>query len=452
MNCRQLCIKTILVAGISLIGLNAWAATAVTQTNTHSGEFINGTVAIVNSGVITQAQLDQATQEAIVQAKSQGLAVPDRISLQRQVLQTLISETVAMQLAQLNNITISDGQIDAAMTQIASRNNMNLSQLQNALSQQGISLSAYKDTIRKQLTINQLEQQAVANSIIVTPGEIDNYLSMQNAIAGPGAQYHVEHILIAYPSDPTAANLAKTKQQAQAIIEKINKGLPFTEAAIKYSSASDALSGGDLGFKTLGDLPSAFGSIVPTMQVGQIYGPFASDSAFHIIKLVAKKNSKIPAHYIEQYKISGIFMKTSPILTATHIEEQLNGYRKDVAAGASFSKLASENSEDPISAKAGGDMGWQDTSQLSPSFAKAITNTPVGKVSQPFVTDKGWYIIQVQAKRKIDDTANYERLLAQQAIFQRKAEQAVQTWQSQIRGASYVQILNPALQMPDAQS
>jgi peptidyl-prolyl cis-trans isomerase SurA len=387
----------------------------------------------------------------MAQAKESGMSVPDKLSLQRQVLQNLISEKVALQLAQLNNISISNQQVQNTIANIAARNNMTVADLQAALSQQGVSFSSYEDTIKKQLTLNQLEQQAVANSIIVNPGEIDNYLAMQNA-AGPNIQYHVEHILIALPSDPTAANLAKTKQQAQMIIQSINQGMPFSQAAMKYSNASDALSGGDLGFKTLGQLPTAFSNIVTGLQPGQIYGPFESDGAFHIIKLLAKKNANIPAHYIEEYRINGIFMKTSPIMTTDHVIQQLTSLRANILAGASFSKLAEENSEDPISAKAGGDMGWQDPTQLSPGFAKAISSTPIGKTSQPFATDKGWYIIQVVDKRKIDDTANYQRMQAQQAIFERKAEQAVATWQAQIRGASYVQILNPALQMPDAQS
>jgi len=416
------------------------------------GKLINGVVAIVNNGVITQSQLNQATQEAEAQARGQGMALPDKISLERQVLQNLISETVALQLAQLNNITISDSQVDDTMAGIAARNHMSMAQLESALSQQGVSLSAYKQNIRKQLTLNQLEQQAVANSIIVSPGEIDNYLAMQNAAGSPNAQFEVAHILIAYPSDPSAANLAATKQKAESILAKINQGMPFSEAAIKYSNASDALSGGNLGFKKLADLPTSFSSIVPTMQIGQVFGPFESGSAYHIIKLLAKKNATTAQHFTEQYKIRGIFMKTSPILTASHIQEQLNSLRTDIQQGGSFSKLAAESSEDPISAKAGGDMGWQDPSQLSPSFAKAMTHTPVGKVSEPFSTDKGWYIIEVQDKRKVNDTANYEKLMAQQAIFQRKAEQAVQTWQAQIRGASYIQILDPELQSQDAQS
>ncbi|MDF2940171.1 MAG: parvulin-like peptidyl-prolyl isomerase [Gammaproteobacteria bacterium] len=438
------------VAMLSLISMTALAATPV-NTSPAPGQFINGTVAIVNDGVITKAELNLATDQAIAQAKEQGMAVPDRLSLERQVLQNLISEKVALQLAQLNNINISSSQVQDAIAGIASRNNISVAQLQSALGQQGVSFASYEATIKKQLTINQLEQQAVASSIIVTPGEIDSYIAMQNAASG-NMEYHVQHIMLPLPSDPTAANLAKTKQQGQMIIQKINQGMTFTAAAMKYSNASDALSGGDLGYKTAGQLPSALSNVVPTLQVGQIYGPFESDGAFHIVKLVAKKNRSVPAHFIDEYRINGIFMKTSPLMTADHVKQQLASLRSNIVAGASFSKLAEENSEDPISAKAGGDMGWQDPTQLNPAFAKAISSTPVGKVSQPFETEKGWYIIQVVDKRKVDDTANYERTLAQQAIFQRKAEQAVATWQAQIRGASYVEILDPSLQMPDAQS
>lgn len=430
----------------------AAVATAPAPNNTINaaqGQLINQTIAIVNNGVITQSDLDAATAEAKMQIQQSGMAMPDDLSLQRQVLHQLILQKITMELADLNHITVSNSEVDQEIEGIASRNNLKSSQLKEVLQQQGVNYDSYWQDIHDHLVIRKLEQQAVANSIIITPDEVNNYLAAKAQLASPDTEYDVQHILLPLPGNPTAENLAKAKQQTQNIVDQINNGLAFTKAAVQYSQSDDALQGGDLGWKTADQLPSVFANIVQTMQVGQVLGPIQTDTGFHIVKLVNKRTPDQTQHFITEKHVRDILVKTSPIITDAKAEALLKDLRAQLVKGADFATLAKANSQDLSSMTNGGDMGWLSDAALSPQFAAVLNTTPVNGISAPFKTDAGWYLIQVLGTRQKDDTANYRKQQAQEYLFQQKVNQALDQWQNTILGDSYVQILVPNLVMPD---
>lgn len=412
---------------------------------------INGVVAIVNNEVITSQELNDATDQAIAQAKAQNFALPDRVTIERQVLQGLIMQRIALQLAKLNNITIPPDELNAALATIAQQHQVTVDQMFKQLSASGVNIDEFKTNVQNQLIIQKLEQAAVGSSIIITPNEVSSYLANKARAENANTEYHVQHILIALPANPTADDYAQAKDRAQMVLTKIQQGMPFTQAAMTYSDSSDALNGGDLGYKTLMELPASFTNSVTSLQVGQVSDLVPTDSGFNIIKLVDKKGAPAQEdHYVNQYHVQAILVKTSPLVSSTQAQALLARLRTALNNGASFAKLAEANSQDPMSNQNGGDMGWVSLVSLNPILAAQIQATPVNQVSQPFQTTDGWYLIKVLGVQQVNDSANYEQEQAKQAIFMQKANSALQAWQSQIRGASYIQILDPNLQVPNS--
>ena len=64
-------------------------------------------------------------------------------------------------------------------------------------------------------------------------------------------------------------------------------------------------------------------------------------------------------------------------------------------AGEDFGKVANDYSEDRISAKKGGDLGWLKQGAISPVFSKKIFAMKKGDVSEPFETAFGYHIVTV---------------------------------------------------------
>ncbi len=68
-------------------------------------------------------------------------------------------------------------------------------------------------------------------------------------------------------------------------------------------------------------------------------------------------------------------------------------------AGADFAELAENHSEDPGSAKTGGDLGWMERDAFVKPFADAAFDLTVGGLSEPVKTEFGYHLIQLEAIR-----------------------------------------------------
>ncbi len=77
------------------------------------------------------------------------------------------------------------------------------------------------------------------------------------------------------------------------------------------------------------------------------------------------------------------------------ITDQLRSFKDRVAKGESFSTLAVLYSEDPGSARKGGELGFVSRNDLVPEFSAVAFNLKVGEVSKVVKTDYGYHIIQL---------------------------------------------------------
>jgi peptidyl-prolyl cis-trans isomerase SurA len=100
----------------------------------------------------------------------------------------------------------------------------------------------------------------------------------------------VEHIYVALPPGSTQKDSLAKAQKIQNIYQKIKAGMPFEEAAKKYSEdRGSAGRGGRLPRFTSGRIVPQFVEQIDKLQPGQISKPFQTIYGFHIIKLINRK-------------------------------------------------------------------------------------------------------------------------------------------------------------------
>jgi len=98
-----------------------------------------------------------------------------------------------------------------------------------------------------------------------------------------------------------------------------------------------------------------------------------------------------------------------------------------IRQGADFSELAKKNSEDPVSAANGGDLGAFGRGAMVPEFEQAAFTLGVGAISDLVKTQFGYHIIKVVEKQPAH-TQTFEEVesLIRPSLLQRKAEQKAQ--------------------------
>ena len=100
-----------------------------------------------------------------------------------------------------------------------------------------------------------------------------------------------------YFQKPEAARashiLVDDEQKANEILDEIDNGLSFEEAASKYSKCPSKANGGDLGEFTRGKMVPEFEEVAFSMEEGKISQPVKSQFGYHLIKLSYKKKPSI---------------------------------------------------------------------------------------------------------------------------------------------------------------
>jgi peptidyl-prolyl cis-trans isomerase SurA len=401
-------------------------------------------VAVVNDGVITESELNAQVKLLRQQIVAKKMEVPPETALRKQVLQHLIDVDLELQLAKQNNLTIDNNELNDAISKIAANNKLTLTELREAVGQQGLPWQTYRENIRKEILIGRLQQKAVGKEVVVSPQQVEDYL--KTSVHEDKTQYifHVQNIVIPLPEEPTTEQLKKAREKANAVLTKIRKGDDFSRVAIEESSGEFALEGGDLGERHLAELPEIFAQQVVKMKTGQVSGPIRTGNGYQLIKLVAI-NGGNGKHEVVKTHVRHILLKPDSSMTTAEASVQVNNLQQQLKSGKDFSTMAKQYSLDAVSAAKGGDLGWVNPGDLVPEFEKAMDSLPVHQISKPVKSSYGWHIIEVLERKKVDDSSTYKRQQVRLFLQQRKFTEAVQNWQQHLRSSAYIKIMDKKL-------
>ncbi len=396
-------------------------------------------VAVVNDEVITQSQLDKAVITAKKELKASNTPVPAQKTLEKQVLNQLIDRNIELQMAKRFGLEVTQADLNKAISDVAKRNHASMSQLKNMVESNGVSWKDYRQQIKDQLIIQKVLGEAVGSRIQITDQEIKNVMDSPEYQNKKISEYRVSDILISLPDEPSSAQLHQADKTADQILAELKKGVSFKQLAAANSSSNTALSGGDLGWRSLEELPTVFANKLETMKVGEVAGPIRTGNGLHVIKLVDVK-SKQNKHYITETNVRHILIKVKVPSESAEAKKQAEKIRAQLVHGASFSQLAKAYSQDPGSASKGGSLGWVPPGVLVPPFENAMNHLKINTISQPVKTSYGWHIIEVLGRKKVDDTADYQKNEIRKMIYQRRFQEEAQNWVERMKDASYIKV------------
>jgi peptidyl-prolyl cis-trans isomerase SurA len=414
--------------------------TALAQTRELAtrGVLLDRVAAVVNDGVVLNSELEDQVAAVSERLRSQRLELPPQNVLRQQVLERLILQEIQAQRANRAGLKVPDEALNNALQEVAQRNNIPLSQLPSALSQQGIDYATYREEMRKELTLGLLRQRDVLQRISITPREVDQFLAKQANTPSEANQYNVSHILIAVGQTATPEQLDQAAKKAADIAQRAKGGEDFAKLAVAYSNAQTALDGGALGWRKGSELPTFLTEVVVKLKPGQVSDPLRTPTGFHIVKLNEVKGADEKA-IVEQVHVRHILMKTTELADDATVRQKLEQLRERIQKGEDFAGLASITSEDPGSAAQGGDLGWAGPGSFVPEFEEAIAKLKDNEISEPFHTQYGWHIAQVLGHRQFDNTDELRRHQAVDAIRASKADEETELWLRRLRDEAYVE-------------
>ena len=419
---------------LALLSVPLLALSVLTSLASAQIEVLDQVIAIVDDDIILASELQERVQGVRSTMESRGVEVPSDDVLIRETLDRLILDSIQLQLANRYGVRIPDQQLDEAMTRLARQNGLTLEQFRIALEQSGQSYAAAREGLRDDLAIQRVQQGNVMRNINISEQEIDNFLTTEEGEAMTQPEYQVVQALLSISRGEDAAEIAAKESYVNEVLSNIQSGQPFEQAV--SGTEPYAFTGGDLGWRKLGDIPSMFADTVPTLTVGEV-AKVRSSSGFHLIYLADAVGGE---QLVRQTDVRHILVKPTEVLNEQAAEDLVVELRARIEGGEDFGELARQYSDDIGSATEGGNLGWTNPGQMVPEFEAAMAGTAEGSISQPFRSEFGWHILEVKARRDKDFSGEVRRNQVAGYIRDQKYQEELDAWLRKIREEAFVDI------------
>lgn len=254
--------------------------------------------------------------------------------------------------------------------------------------------------------LNELEgyRRQLAKPYLVD--EEDKEEMMKEAYEWSKFDIKASHILIRLPESPIPEDTMAAYEKMLVIRDRIRGGESF-ETVARATSEDESVSknGGNLNYFTVFSMVYPFERVAFTTPVGKLSMPFRTGYGYHILKVYDKREAR------GQVKVAHIFIRTPKDMDENG---KKTAYQKvqmvydSLQMGTDFSDLARRHSEDPASAREGGNIPWFGTGRMITEFEDAcFTMESLGEYSKPFKTYYGWHIVKLIDKQGV---GSYEEM------------------------------------------
>ena len=404
-----------------------------------TGEFLDGIIAIVNEGVVLKSQFDKQLEMIKKNAEERNMQLPPDDVLNEQILERLIVTEIQLQRADRIGLTsqISDQYINSSLQRIADQNGIRFEDLPAMLAADGIDYAEFRESLREELTLNELKGIEVLRSIDVSEREIEQcIIDLENNVV-VNSDWQLSHILLTIAESADAEVVTATQQSADDIYARLQDDADFRELAARYSKGPTALEGGSLGWLNGQQVPSIFTDVLQGMKAGDISKPFRTSNSIHIVK-VDSLRSAVERSEIKQAKIRHILVSPNEIIDDATAKQRLEEALEKIRSGEDFAEHAKLLSDDPGSANLGGDLGWAETDSFAAAFQATADAAEVGVISEPFRTQFGWHILEVLERRVYDNTEEIKERNCVARIRTSKQEEETLLWLQRMRDEAFV--------------
>jgi len=260
------------------------------------------------------------------------------------------------------------------------------------------------DNLRSQIIENYLNDPATSDKLL------------KEAFQRSQKDIHVAHIFISYKNNVGVVDSAAAQSRAKEVYEKLKKGGDFSSLAQEYSSDATAKTNkGDIGWVTVFTLPYEFENVVYSTLPGKFSSPYRSKIGIHFFKNLGERKA------VGKIKVAQILLAFPPNTddaTKKRMASLADSLYQRLLKGDDMAKLASEYSNDYVSAASGGVLPDFGVGQYDPDFEKVVfALSKNGEISKPFLTSHGYHIVKrISAKPVVTDPnnkANMDELKAQ---------------------------------------
>lgn len=362
--------------------------------------------AIVNGEVITQTDIDQRLALLAI-ANGGRLPAEEMDRLRQQVLRNLIDETLQIQAAKAEEITIKPADIDRTLARVAANTKQTVDQLAAYLEANGSSIKTMRRQIEGEIAWTRLQRAKIESGVSVGEEEVKAVLDRMNAAKGT-EEFRVGEIFLS----ATAGNEAQALSNAQKILEQLRNGASFAGYARQFSEASTAAVGGDLGWVRPEQLPEPIAATLRSMGPGQVSNPIPVQGGFSIVAVqdTRKILTADPRDAVLSLKqVSVSFPKGTSRQQAEPVVARFAQAAQNVGGCGGADKIAADFNGELV------ESDQVKIRDLPGALQRIMLPMQVGQATQPFGSiEEGVRILVICGRDEVDATApTYDEVFSQ---------------------------------------
>ena len=388
-------------------------------------EILDRVAVIVEDGLIMESQIKRDLEDITKRYDEQNIPKPDVSVLREQVVESLIIEELQLQLADRYGIRISDEELNNTISRIAANNNYQLEEFIKFIENDGSSYVDFRENVKKQITIQRVQRGRVGSEIDITEKEFEAFLETNESLSELEPELLVRQILV------------KDINVANEIYEKIQDGVSFESIAKSEPSNTYKKNNGLMEWRKAIDMPELFSKAINLKPVGFVSEPIKSGAGYHILKLEEQRGRFVKNE--DQWLARHILLIPSTIRDDEATIQELENIRQKIIDGEDFAKMANDYSEDPGSAKSGGELGWYGKGVFAAEFEKVMIEIEPNVISEIFETEFGYHFLEVIDTRNYDMTRDLIRDEAYQILYERKFNEELENTLRAIRAEAFVE-------------
>lgn len=416
-------------------------------TTTAKAESFDSIAAIINNEPVTCYDIQSEVYSTLAQIEasdnSQQLSYE---KLFERILDNRIVRALQQQEAAKLELIVSGEEVNQAIQNVEMKNNLMPSQLEQAITMQGMDFDKYKQTLSDQILVGKLINIAVRSNIKISEEAVREYHRKYLANPKPRREVQLAQIFLPLPSEPSPTMLEEVRSKALSIHAQLSTGASFEQLVTLYSESPDQQQKGVMGWFMEGGITKRFSQALE-LPVGTVTQPIRSPSGIHILKAIEERWKKpdTTGESYDEVHARHILLKI-PSFSDEETVAKIRSRAESIAAemqGASdkeFAERAKEASQGPSGSR-GGDLGWFRRGMMVPAFEEAAFAMSAGETSGIVESDFGLHIIRTVAKRHVDpNSLEAHRNRITEILTNAEMQERLPRWMSALKSNARIEI------------
>ena len=235
-------------------------------------------VAVVNGEAIDLNDFNLRFQRSWTQTQA-GEEPPLEVKLY--YLRGEIEECLVVQEAKRLGLLLSEAEFEKAFQEI--RKDYSDQDFAQLLIDEYIDLEEWKESLRRQLLIQKVTDQALDDRIEISAGQVADYYQAHAEAFSQPAQVHARQAVLV------------SLEEAQAFRRKVLGGEDFSALAQTQSQGPEAEKGGDLNWLSPGQILRPLDQVLFALPTGKLSDPVRTDYGVHVLQVLERREARTPA-------------------------------------------------------------------------------------------------------------------------------------------------------------